>query len=95
MTFSNLEYFYIVFIHTHITFTLHILFIYIKLKEYFHTYIYLLHVFLIELQEGKSMVNGDSRFMINLSQDQKEQYGSQFEEDNPDETPGILGELSN
>jgi len=41
------------------------------------------------------MVNGDSGFIINLSQDQKDQYGSQFEEDKPDETPGILGELSN
>ncbi|XP_011874500.1 PREDICTED: F-BAR and double SH3 domains protein 2 isoform X2 [Vollenhovia emeryi] len=43
-----------------------------------------------ESQEEKSMTNGDSRFMINLSQDQKEQYGSQFGEDKPDATPGIL-----
>lgn len=50
---------------------------------------------LIELQEEKSMVNGESAFIINLSQDQKEQYGSQFDEDNPDETPGILGKFSN
>ncbi|KAL6268816.1 hypothetical protein P5V15_001940 [Pogonomyrmex californicus] len=42
-----------------------------------------------ESQEGK-MVNGDSRFMINLSQDQKDQYGSQFDSDKPEETPGIL-----
>jgi len=60
-----------------------------------HAYIYLLHISITESQEGKSMVNGDSRFIINLSQDQKDQYGSQFEEDKPDETPGILGELSN
>ncbi|XP_011688356.1 PREDICTED: F-BAR and double SH3 domains protein 2 isoform X2 [Wasmannia auropunctata] len=42
-----------------------------------------------ESQEEKSMVNGDSGFMMNLSQDQKEQYGSQFDEDTG-ETPGIL-----
>jgi len=41
------------------------------------------------------MVNGDSGFMINLSQDQKDQYGSQFGDEKLDETPGILGELSN
>ncbi|XP_012542365.1 protein nervous wreck isoform X1 [Monomorium pharaonis] len=41
-----------------------------------------------ESQEEKSMVNGDSRFMMNLSRDQKEQYGSQFDGD--EETPGIL-----
>ncbi|KAL0113792.1 hypothetical protein PUN28_012727 [Cardiocondyla obscurior] len=42
-------------------------------------------------EEEKSMVNGDSGFMINLSQDQKEQYGSQFSEDGKsDETPDIL-----
>lgn len=43
-----------------------------------------------ESQEGKPIVNGDNRFMMNLSQDQKEQYGSQFEGDEGDETPGIL-----
>lgn len=36
------------------------------------------------------MVNGDSGFMINLSQDQKDQYGSQFGDEKSDETPGIL-----
>ncbi|XP_077276587.1 protein nervous wreck isoform X1 [Temnothorax americanus] len=43
-----------------------------------------------ESQEEKSMVNGDSGFKIKLSQDQKEHYGLQFEEDEQDETPGIL-----
>jgi len=61
----------------------------------FHAYIYLLHICITESQEGKSMMNGDSRFIINLSQDQKDQYGSQFEEEKLDETPSILGELSN
>lgn len=61
----------------------------------FHIYISLYIYYIIESQEEKSMVNGDSGFMINLSQDQKEQYGSQFEEDEPDETPGILGEFLN
>lgn len=50
---------------------------------------------IIESQEGKSIVNGDNRFMMNLSQDQKDQYGSQFEADNLDETPGILGKFPN
>jgi len=50
---------------------------------------------IIESQEGKQMVNGDSGFIINLSQDQKDQYGSQFEDDKPDETPSILGEFLN
>ncbi|XP_011056195.1 PREDICTED: FCH and double SH3 domains protein 2 [Acromyrmex echinatior] len=43
-----------------------------------------------ESQEEKPMVNGDSGFMINLSQDQKDQYGSQFGDEKSDETPGIL-----
>ncbi|XP_018355590.1 PREDICTED: uncharacterized protein LOC108756342 [Trachymyrmex septentrionalis] len=43
-----------------------------------------------ESQEGKPMVNGDSGFMINLSQDQKDQYGSQFGDEKLDETPDIL-----
>lgn len=45
--------------------------------------------------ESQEVVNGESGFMINLSQDQKDHYGSQFEEDKPDETPGILGEFPN
>lgn len=59
-----------------------------------HIY-YTLYIFIIESQEGKPIVNGDNRFMMNLSQDQKEQYGSQFEGDEGDETPGILGEFPN
>ncbi|XP_012060526.1 PREDICTED: F-BAR and double SH3 domains protein 2 [Atta cephalotes] len=47
-------------------------------------------VFSAESQEGKPMVNGDSGFMINLSQDQKDQYGSQFGDEKSDEMPGIL-----
>ncbi|KAG5332598.1 BTBDA protein, partial [Acromyrmex heyeri] len=43
-----------------------------------------------ESQEEKQMVNGDSGFMINLSQDQKDQYGSQFGDEKSDETPDIL-----
>lgn len=39
------------------------------------------------------MVNGgEAGFMINLSKDQKDHYGSQFEDDKPEAPPGILGE---
>jgi len=69
--------------------------VYVTLKERLSTHIFTYYICITESQEGKSMVNGDSGFIINLSQDQKEQYGSQFEEDKPDEPPGILGELSN
>lgn len=44
---------------------------------------------LVESQEEKAM-NGESGFMINLSKDQKDHYGSQFDENQ--EAPGILGE---
>lgn len=45
----------------------------------------------VESQEEKPVVNGDGDgFVINLSKDQKDHYGSQFE-DRP-EAPGILGE---
>lgn len=44
----------------------------------------------VDSQEEKPVVNGESGFMINLSKDQKDHYGSQFE-DKP-EAPGILGE---
>ncbi|EFN71748.1 FCH and double SH3 domains protein 2, partial [Camponotus floridanus] len=42
-----------------------------------------------ESQEEKSAMNGDGGFMINLSKNQKDQYGSQFGDDNS-EAPNIL-----
>jgi len=45
----------------------------------------------LESQEEKPVTNGDGGFIINLSKDQKDHYGSQFESDKP-EAPDI-GEL--
>lgn len=39
-------------------------------------------------QEDKSAINGDG-FMMNLSKDQKDHYGSQFGDDDTSETPNI------
>lgn len=44
----------------------------------------------VESQEEKPVVNGESGFVINLSKDQKDHYGSQFGD--KQEAPGILGE---
>lgn len=44
----------------------------------------------VESQEEKPVVNGEGGFVIHLSKDQKDHYGSQFEE--KPEAPGILGE---
>lgn len=42
----------------------------------------------IESQEEKAGVNGDGGFIINLSKNQKDHYGSQFEDDKS-EAPNI------
>lgn len=47
-----------------------------------------------ELQNEKYSIDDGSqdRFVINLSKDQKDHYGQQFENEKP-EAPGILGKL--
>lgn len=46
-----------------------------------------------ESQEEKPVINDDSGFVINLSKDQKDHYGSQFDCDKP-EAPDIVVEVS-
>jgi len=52
-----------------------------------HIYIYISNI--AESQEEKPVINGV--FVINLSKNQKDQYGSQFDEDKS-EAPDIFGE---
>lgn len=60
----------------------------------FCIFLSLIHIYfniylcITESQEEKSAMNGDGGFIINLSKDQKNQYGSQFGDDQS-EAPNI------